>query len=616
MSHWMVEALFASSLLMLLVLVIRKHVAAQFGPRMAYWLWLLPALRMVMPPLPFEWSLRPVDPLPGGDLTNVIYDVQPDLALAATDLARGAVQSAVQWAEIGLAVWALGAVAHFALHIWAYRRFWVRAMRGATLIDEIDPGAIQVLTTGEVSGPLAMGLRRPAILVPADFEERYDPRERAFAIAHEVAHHRRGDLMVNLGALALLSLHWFNPLAHAAYRAFRTDQELACDATIMAAADREDRHAYACALVKSACDRAPMVTCSLNRKQELKQRLRMMRFGQLSAARGAVASGLGFALMATGLLATASVGASAVADTRVGRLVQDGIDSGGAAVAEAVMPEDADVRADEAQAEIAEKEAKIGDEEARLGQEEAERAEEEAQLASEEAEAHQRESSEAAHDAAEQKRAAFEAQREALQARREALQDRREAMIEARNAVREAQREAQVEAQEAMREAERDIREAAREADEEGRQAAREALEEARKAMREAMRFSWSVSPVPPVPPVAPVAPVSPVAPVPPVAKVPPVPPVPPLAKACDGKHKGHEVHVKVSRDGKGRQVHVIQHCSGRRIVRIDAQKMALSALRSARRQLAQNDQLPEARKREALKSIDERLARLRAELN
>ena len=61
------------------------------------------------------------------------------------------------------------------------------------------------------------------------FARRFTPAEQRLALAHELAHHRRGDLFADLAALLVLALHWFNPIAHRAYRAFRVDQEQACD---------------------------------------------------------------------------------------------------------------------------------------------------------------------------------------------------------------------------------------------------------------------------------------------------------------------------------------------------------------------------------------------------
>jgi beta-lactamase regulating signal transducer with metallopeptidase domain len=46
MIAWAVEAVIASTALMLLVMIVRRPVAEHFGAQAAYALWALPALRM------------------------------------------------------------------------------------------------------------------------------------------------------------------------------------------------------------------------------------------------------------------------------------------------------------------------------------------------------------------------------------------------------------------------------------------------------------------------------------------------------------------------------------------------------------------------------------------
>ncbi len=57
MIAWTVQTLIASSILMAIVLMLRAPVSRAFGARAAYALWLLPMLRMILPPLPGWRSL-------------------------------------------------------------------------------------------------------------------------------------------------------------------------------------------------------------------------------------------------------------------------------------------------------------------------------------------------------------------------------------------------------------------------------------------------------------------------------------------------------------------------------------------------------------------------------
>jgi len=136
-----------------------------------------------------------------------------------------------------------------------------------------------------VQGPLALGLLDRRIVVPADFETRYSPGERALALDHEAIHHRRGDIWWNHLGLLILAVNWFNPVAWLAFRAFRADQELACDARVTALASSEARHDYACALIKSASRPGLIAACPLNHADQLKRRLKMMKNHEVSRGR-------------------------------------------------------------------------------------------------------------------------------------------------------------------------------------------------------------------------------------------------------------------------------------------------------------------------------------------
>ena len=136
-----------------------------------------------------------------------------------------------------------------------------------------------------MQGPVALGLLDRRIVVPADFATRYSAEERRLALDHESIHHRRGDIWWNLVGLFILALNWFNPVAWLAFRAFRADQELACDAAVAAAASADARHDYARALIKSASRPGLIAACPLNHADQLKRRLKMMKDHRSSRAR-------------------------------------------------------------------------------------------------------------------------------------------------------------------------------------------------------------------------------------------------------------------------------------------------------------------------------------------
>ncbi len=141
---------------------------------------------------------------------------------------------------------------------------WVsRAAARATRIE--DSGWIEVLDT--VAGryglkrPISLartdsvdllatwGILRPQVLLP--HHARDWTLERVHVVlCHELAHIRRHDWLVQMGAEALRAMLWFNPLVWIACRRLRRESEQACDDEVLGAG--VDGRAYAIQLLDLA----------------------------------------------------------------------------------------------------------------------------------------------------------------------------------------------------------------------------------------------------------------------------------------------------------------------------------------------------------------------------
>jgi len=269
-----VETLVAVTAAMLLVLALRRPVARIFGAGWAYALWLIPALRLVLPSLGLVSADRLLPP------AVLIPAAGGGAALPPAEAAGPG-----QWVPFMLASWAGGAVLFLILQWLAYRAFLSKLGRDARPARPPVYEGIATFVSRVVDGPVALGLVRRLIVIPADFSRRYSPAERRLAMAHERAHHRRGDLWWNAAALLFLAVNWFNPVAWLAFRAFRTDQELACDAAVAAGATLDERCDYARALVKAATRPGLVAACSMSDTGDLKRRLRMIRSHRASRLR-------------------------------------------------------------------------------------------------------------------------------------------------------------------------------------------------------------------------------------------------------------------------------------------------------------------------------------------
>jgi beta-lactamase regulating signal transducer with metallopeptidase domain len=310
MIGWIFETFVASTLLMLLVLAIRAPVRKAFGPGVAYALWLLPVLRIALPPLPESWREQAAAPVAAIGQVFTYYIVETGGGAPAA-----AAPSAIDWLLIAAVVWALGAAAFLGFHLVSHSRFCRQLLSRARIDRIVANGRVWVIETDAAHGPLAFGIWRKYVAFPRDFSERYDEQERDLALAHELGHHVRGDLIANWVALVVLAIHWFNPVAWRAFRAFRADQEMACDALVLAGREGALRHAYGRAIVKSAHGGAVSAACHLHTINELKGRLRMLSKNRKSSP-ARIAAGLvgvsALTLAALGLTASGTQAAERI----------------------------------------------------------------------------------------------------------------------------------------------------------------------------------------------------------------------------------------------------------------------------------------------------------------
>ncbi|HXG81438.1 MAG TPA: M56 family metallopeptidase [Sphingomicrobium sp.] len=273
MTDWLLGTLLATSGLILLVLLVREPVRRHFGARVAYGLWLIPAARLLMPTLT-ETVERPAAPVLTPRLISTQVSAEPMLLASVAPPEPSLIEQMGGWPIILLTLWLGVALGLFAARMLAFRR-----ERRAILADAIELGrigSIRLVRSPDVRGPIAFGIFDRVIAVPSDFERLYADHERRLALEHELAHHRSGDLIVNLFAFVLLCLQWFNPLAWVAHAAFRFDQEAACDARVLDKAKAQDRADYGRAIAKAASGRALLFASALDRRNTLHRRLKSM----------------------------------------------------------------------------------------------------------------------------------------------------------------------------------------------------------------------------------------------------------------------------------------------------------------------------------------------------
>jgi hypothetical protein len=187
----------------------------------------------------------------------------------ANDTVQGIANQSDHAALLGMALWTFGAVLAFIF-------FLVQHMRFTREMGQLQKqrSFLRILQRSKNDcGPLVMGFLRAVIVVPSDFRQRYNARERSLILAHERTHLERLDPMANAVCATLQCFFWFNPLAHLAAQRFRFDQELGCDEIVMRRHPSRCR-SYAEAILKTQTDsRSNPLACQWQAVHPLKVRI-------------------------------------------------------------------------------------------------------------------------------------------------------------------------------------------------------------------------------------------------------------------------------------------------------------------------------------------------------
>jgi TonB family protein len=211
----------------------------------------LPLLSVLLPALP----VRAADPL---GVSGVVFRSAVSTARdtsPAAQLPRGITvppgTARLDW-HLGLVLlWGAGAAVSFAQMLGG----WIATtrMRGpeqAFAGADIEPllqalgmrRAVSLRQARNGTMPMAVGLFRPAIVLPAEAAA-WSAERRRVVLLHELAHVRRGDLPVHVMARTALSLYWFNPLGWVAWRELLKERERAADDLVLNAGARASDYA-------------------------------------------------------------------------------------------------------------------------------------------------------------------------------------------------------------------------------------------------------------------------------------------------------------------------------------------------------------------------------------
>ena len=247
-------------------------------PHLAYLLWLLVLVKLLMP------SLLALPFLPGAEA--VLHSQPETLAIVETSLAKAgstAVFSESQIAGNGSMVfydifpaikrfgqtyipviWGLGIIIALA---WSLVRVF-RFNRLLKISSDIAPRSIHKMcgeiasklnlsklpliktTSAEISPMVWWVGGKVQIIIPSALVEKLEPEKLRLVLAHELAHVRRRDHLVRWIEWLAGVLFWWNPVVRWAQRNLRANEEICCDALILSSL-KPQPHQYAASLLSA-----------------------------------------------------------------------------------------------------------------------------------------------------------------------------------------------------------------------------------------------------------------------------------------------------------------------------------------------------------------------------
>lgn len=243
-----------------LIVLARVLLKRVLTPKVKYYLWLLLALRLMLPVLP-ESDISLMNYLPEGDPSEVITVV---LETENTEILRPETGAPVEYvaedtqttrekvpvtqesegapadrtAQIFF-IWVLGAAVTCGAYIVLYGITALQLRRCSDCRDEETVIRFRILKSklgvrGKVrlvvgSGGMFGGLIRPTIVLPAEvYGAGAEP-----ILVHELTHYRYGDGWLYLFMRLMTVLHWYNPVVWICFHFARLDSEASCDQRVL-----------------------------------------------------------------------------------------------------------------------------------------------------------------------------------------------------------------------------------------------------------------------------------------------------------------------------------------------------------------------------------------------
>ena len=262
----------SGTLLLLLILGLKPLYKSRFSKRWQYYIWIIVALRFLLPFTPDTTIVGSLFEKPGTTVITNEIPTSPNVpAPANTDNSKtepiqadrdiaAAMREPVDKYVCLFFIWSVFALVLFVRKITIYQGFIQYIKAGSTEISDIKTlnllsdceEKLNIKTRVELSrnpliaSPIMIGFFRARIVLPAC---ELDDKELSYIFVHELIHYKQRDMFYKWLIQIVVCAHWFNPFVYLLEKEVNKSCELSCDEKVISILDDKARREYGDTLI-------------------------------------------------------------------------------------------------------------------------------------------------------------------------------------------------------------------------------------------------------------------------------------------------------------------------------------------------------------------------------
>ncbi|MBQ6877797.1 MAG: hypothetical protein IJO22_05290 [Oscillospiraceae bacterium] len=304
MTQWIIT----SSVLILIIAVLRFVLRGKISLKLQYALWGLVLIRLLLPFSVFEspasvlnlmkereetfeppvyyepYAPGTINPgVPDNDiyiLDDYVEQIAPEtnITIDKEGFVTEPEIKVFDWGDVLMGVWLVGTAVFGAVFAVSNFRFRKKLKNTREYVSGTKAW-LPVYESSAIKTPCLFGAAKPAIYVTKGVLG--DEKVLSHVLEHETTHYRHGDHVWSVLRCFCLALHWYNPLVWLAAFLSMRDSELACDEDTIKRIGEEERIGYGRTLINLTCEKPAVgilsaATTMTGSKSSIKERIMLI----------------------------------------------------------------------------------------------------------------------------------------------------------------------------------------------------------------------------------------------------------------------------------------------------------------------------------------------------